>query len=282
MHYTSGAPIVGGMAKAMGSATIWLGRVAIPVRVYPAILDPPRVAFHYLHWACNGRVRQEYHCPRCEERTAPAALPRDALHAGVEVGKDQYVTFSKEERQALTEEPDPAIEIGECVPAESIDPIHWARPHYLGPEPGHGDGYALLVDALHLSGRVGLAHWRTRGADLFVAVRESGRRLVVQELLRAEEVRPIAEIEAPPAPAAGLAKLGLALVTRYAGTFDPAAYPDRVYARTVEAVEAKRAGKEIIAVPAPGREAPLPLAAALKASIEAGKPRGAKTKRGRT
>jgi DNA end-binding protein Ku len=267
--------------RCTGKAVIWFGQVSIPVRLYPATRDPPKIEFRLLHKDCGSRPKQRYLCPADN-----TLLEEDAIVKGYEVGKDRFVVFTPEDLEAVEPKPDPAIEVAELVDAAEIDPLHWARPHYLGPDVESGPvrlpeadeaarRYAWLADVLRLGGKIALCRWATRGRDLFVGLRAADGRLVLQELRRAEEVRPVGEIELSPVAANEPAlQLGLRLAEeRSVAEFRPGAYPDERYAATVMAIAAKVRGGEIVAAPVNGRPVIVDLLAALKASVAASPPK---------
>jgi DNA end-binding protein Ku len=271
--------------RCTGKAVIWFGQVSIPVRLYPATRDPPKIEFRLLHKDCGSRPKQRYLC--LADNTL---LEEDAIAKGYEVGKDRYVMFTAQDLDQLQPEPDPAIEVAELVEAANIDPIHWARPHYLGPDVETGPvrlpeadeaarRYAWLADVLRLAGKVALGRWATRGRDLFVGLRAADGRLVLQELRRAEEVRPVDEIDLSPVAANEPAlQLGLRLAEeRSTENFRPEIYPDERYAATVLAIAAKVRGGEIVASPVNGRPVIVDLLEALKASVAAGPPKKAES-----
>jgi DNA end-binding protein Ku len=258
------------MPHCTGKATVWFGEVAVPVKVYSATQAPPTIELHQLHKTDNARLKQQYLCA-----ADGAQVAREDMVKGYEVAKDQFVTFTPEELKAAEEASSQAIEIDVCVPLDRIDPVYWGKPYYLGPDQGSEEPYALLADVLRLSNRAALASWAVRGQDLFVCLRHSEGRIVLQELLRAEEVRPLSEIEAPPPPGAGEESLALALrlvETHERDDFRPGDYPDKVYARKVKLIADKVAAKAIVASPVAGRTQVVDIIEGLKASVAAGRP----------
>ncbi len=269
------------MPRCTGRAVVWLDQASVPVRLYPATRDPPKIELRLLHKDCGSRLQQRYRCPRDNTVLEPAMIAK-----GYEVAKDRYVIISPEDLAAAEPEPDPSIDLTELVKAEDIDPVHWARPHYLGPDVESGPvqlpeadeaarRYAWLEDVLRLEGRVALGRWATRGHDLFVGLRRlTTGGLVLHELRRANEIRPFSEIGLDvPKVAAGepALQLGLKLAEKHAAaTFQPSAYPDERYTQMVLAIEAKVHNREIVASPVNGRPVVVDLLQALKASLEVG------------
>ena len=132
------------------------------------------------------------------------------------------------------------------------------------------------------SGRTALARYAARGKQYLVMIRPIGATgLVMQQLLYADEVRHLADVPMPDAPAVRDAELKLAhqLVDQISSeTFEPTKYEDEVKKRIQADIERKVQGQEIET--APTEEAPaqvIDLMEALKASLE-GSSKGAKKK----
>ena len=255
------------MARAIAGATISFGLVSIPVRLYPATQSSTAISFNLLHKKCGSRLKQQYVCPRDSE-----IVTRDDMVKGYEFAKDQYVTFTPDELKALEEKATQSIDIAAFVPLAAIDPIYFERPYYLGPEKGGDKAYLLLAEAMRETGRAALARYAARGKQYLVMLRPSadGRALVLQELLYADEVRPIAEVPLPGGevrePELKLAKQ---LIDQIATeTFDPNQFHDEVRERIQADIERKVQGQDIsesAPVPEPARI--IDLMAALKASL---------------
>jgi DNA end-binding protein Ku len=104
-------------ARSLQSITITFGLVTIPVKVYAATNARAGVSFNLLH-KCGSRVKQQYHCI-----AEDIDVPRDELVKGYEFEKDHFVTFTKEELEALDEEASGAVEITQFVEATTVDPV---------------------------------------------------------------------------------------------------------------------------------------------------------------
>jgi DNA end-binding protein Ku len=255
------------MARAIAGATISFGLVSIPVRLYPATQSSAAISFNLLHKKCGSRLKQQYVCPRDGE-----IVSRDDMVKGYEFAKDQYVTFTPEELKALEEKATQSIDIAAFVPLAAIDPIYFERPYYLGPEKGGDKAYLLLAEAMRETGRAALARYAARGKQYLVMLRPTadGRGLVLQELLYADEVRPLAEVPLPGGevrePELKLAKQ---LIDQIASeTFDPTQFRDEVRERIQADIERKVQGQDISeSAPAPEPARIIDLMAALKASL---------------
>jgi DNA end-binding protein Ku len=190
---------------------------------------------------------------------------------GYEFAKDQYVIFTPEELKELEEKGTQTVEITAFVPASSIDPIYYDKAYYLAPDKGGARPYALLSEGMRKTGRSALGRWAWRGKQHIVQLRAVEGGLVLQQLLYAEEVRKLSEIDVEKADVKN-AELDLAvqLIEQHAAAkFDPDAYEDDVKKRIEAAVQRKVEGQEIAtsAEPESGGAQVIDLMEALRASL---------------
>jgi DNA end-binding protein Ku len=254
-------------ARSIASLNVSFGLVSIPVKLYSATEASRAISFNLLHKACGSRLKQQYMCIKEE---VPVA--REDMVKGYEFAKDQYVMFSPEELKALEETGTHTAEITEFVPIEAVDPVFFDKAYYLAPDKGGAKPYALLAKALRDTGRCALGRWAARGKQYIVMIRPVEDGLVMQQLLYADEVRKIGEIEIPRTEVKDAElKLARQLIEQQASDrFDPAAYKDEVRARIEAAVQKKVEGQEITMTeeaPAGGAQV-IDLMEALRASLE--------------
>jgi len=253
-------------ARSIGTGTLSFGMVSIPIRMYSAGESSSAVSFNMLHEKCKSRLKQQYICPKDNE-----IVPRDQMVKGYQFSKDQYVAFTKEELDAMAQEAQKAIEITEFVPASAIDPVYFDRPYYVGPEKGGEKAYHLLNESMKSTGRSALAKWAARGKQHLVLIRPAGKGLVMQQLLYADEVRPMSEVPIGDAELTDAElKLAEQLIEQIASDeFHPEHYEDEVKKRYLEAIQKKVEGQEITAAPEAPKAQIIDLMEALKASLAA-------------
>ena len=260
-------------ARAVGTASISFGLVAIPIKLYPATQSSygSGISFNLLHKSCGSRLKQQYICQREE-----VIVPREDMVKGYEFAKDQYVVFTPDELKSLEERASQTVDITEFVPLDKVDPVYFDKPYYVAPEKGGEKAYHLLAEVMRESGRAALARYAARGKQYLVMIRPAtgSNALVMQQLLYADEVRDLAEVPMPDVPQVRDAELKLAhqLVDQITSqTFEPSKYEDEVKGRIMADIERKVQGQEFET--APTEEAPAPvidLMEALKASLEGG------------
>jgi DNA end-binding protein Ku len=254
-------------ARSIASLTVSFGLVSIPVKLYSATEASKAISFNMLHKTCGSRLKQQYLCIKEE---IPVA--REEMVKGFEFAKDQYVVFSPEELKAMEEAGTHTADITEFVPIESIDPVYFDKAYYIAPDKGGAKPYALLAKALRDSERCAIGRWAARGKQYIIMIRPVEDGLIMQQLLYAEEVRSIKEIEIPDTPVKD-AELKLAkqlIDAQSSDTFDPTSFTDEVAARIRAAVEKKVEGHEVTMSEAPeagGGAQVIDLMEALRASL---------------
>ena len=82
--------------RAIASLTISFGLVAIPVKLYSAVVASERIAFNLLRKKDSSRVKQQYIAVNDGK-----LVERSEMVKGYEFAKDQYVQFSPDEIKAL-------------------------------------------------------------------------------------------------------------------------------------------------------------------------------------
>jgi DNA end-binding protein Ku len=242
--------------------------VSIPVKLYSSGESSTPIRFNMLHKKCGSRLKQQYICAQDGEK-----VERSEIVKGYEFAKGQYVTFADEELKALEAKSTQAIEITEFLPTSKVDPLHFEKSYYLGPDKGGDRAYQLLAKALKKSGRSALAKYAARGKQYLVLLRPFDKGLVMQQLRYHDEIRSFSEV--PLGDAAVKApelKLALQIVDQaVSDSFRPEDYHDEVRKGIQEAIQDKVDGREITAEPAEEPKAQvIDLMEALKASLDKG------------
>jgi DNA end-binding protein Ku len=257
------------MARSIASATISFGMVSIPVDIYPATQSSSAISFNLLHKDCGSRLKQQYICIK-----EGVVVERADMVKGYEFEEGRYVTFTKEELKALEEPSTQMVEITEFVAADAIDPIYYDKAYYLAPGKGGAKPYALLRQAMRDAQRFGLGKWAARGKQYIVQLRPVDDGIVLQQLLYADEVRKITEIDIdkgevrPPE-----LKLAMQLIEQISSEkFDPTAYVDEEKKRIQAEIQKKVEGEQIAVSEEAGQGGAqiIDLMEALRASLDKG------------
>ena len=251
-------------ARAISSATISFGLVSIPVKLYTTTESSGQISFNMLH-QCGTRVKQQYWCPTDEK-----VVPREEIVKGYEFAKGKYVTFTNEEIKALEEEASQMIEISEFLPLAQVDPLHFERAYYLGPDKGGDKPYTLLSRAMEKTGRCAIATWAARGKQYLVLLRPFQGGLILEQLHYADELRSFDDVQRVDATVTD-AELLLAerVIEQIAvDEFHPEKYEDAVKKRMEQVIAQKVEGQEVTFVEAPEPQGKIiDLMEALRASL---------------
>ena len=229
-------------ARSLASLTISFGLVAIPVKLYSATVAAERISFNLLHKADGSRLRQQYVC-----LADGKVVERSEIVKGYEFAKDQYVIFTPEEIKELEEAGSSAIDIGEFVPLESVDPVYFERTYYLAPDKGGSKPYTLLVTALRDTKQCAIGRYAARGREHIVVIRPMDKGLAMHQLYFQAEVRPIKDLGIEPSVVSeGELKLARQLIGHQSSkTFDAGSYVDEFKGRVEAAIQKKVEGKQI-------------------------------------
>ena len=255
-------------ARSIASLTLSFGLVSIPVKLYSATESSSTVRFNLL--AKDGsRVKQQYISEKDQ-----SVVKRGDMIKGYEFEKDRFVLFTPTEHKALEESSSHAVEIVSFIPEKTVDPIYYDKAYLLAPDKRGAKPYTLLMEAMRHSGRCALAKWAWKGKQYVVQVRPAmGDGLILQQLLYAEEVRPLAELNIETVAIAPTElQLALQLIEQISeDNYDPKQFEDTEKQRILAAIDGKIAGREIVsnevAEAASGGAEVIDLMAALRASL---------------
>ncbi|WP_280153623.1 Ku protein [Piscinibacter sp. XHJ-5] len=258
-------------ARSIATLSLSFGLVSIPVKVFSATETSGSVSFNLLH-NCGSRLKQQYVCLK-----EGVVVERADMIKGYEFDKDRYVTFTPTELKALEESARHTIDIISFIPLAAVDPIYYDKAYYLAPDKRGAKPYRLLMEAMRESGRCALARWVWKGKQYVVQVRPGEDGLILQQLLYADEVRSMKDLDIE---GADIQKpelqLALQLIDQIsADTYDPSEFHDEEKQRVLKAIDEKIEGKQIVvneaaAEPAGGQI--IDLTEALRASLSSRKP----------
>lgn len=225
--------------RAYWSGRIRLALVSIPVEIVPATKSSHRIAFHQVHEPSGKRIRYE--------KVVPGVGPVDAddIVKGYEVEKGKYVLLSDEEIDDVKLEAKKSIDLVQFVDQDEIDPIYFERPFFVLPAGDSDDAdeaYAVLRDALRKTRKVGLGQIVVRGQSSIVAIKPSGRGLMMETLRYADEVKKVDtafDTIEEDAPDKELLDLGEELIKKKSGKFHPEKFKDAYTTALRELINAK-------------------------------------------
>src|SRR4051812_512435 len=252
--------------RAIWKGAVSFGLVSIAVKLYSAT-EEKDIRFHQVHRTDGGRIKYKRTCSLDGEE-----VTYDDIAKGYDLGGGEMVILDDDDFADLPLTTSHAIDVLEFVPAEQVDPILYNKAYYLEPDNTAAKPYALLRDALTRTDRVAVVKVALRQREQLATLRVRDDVLVLNTMLWPDEVRKASfeflddDYEARPAE---LAMAG-SLIESMAADFDPTQYTDNYRAALQEVIDAKVAGREVVA---PQEEEPAPtgavdLMAALRASVE--------------
>lgn len=251
--------------RAIFTGTISFGLVSIPIKFYTSA-GSEAVKFNMITPA-GHRVKQKY-----VDAVTGDEAPQDVCLKGFEYAKDQFVTFTADELKKLEADRTNLMEITEFVAAGQLDPLHVEKSYYLGPDKGADKAYALLSQAMEMTGQIAVARWSAKGKEHLVMIRPYRGGLALHIMFYSDEIRDFSEVMEKVAtlPVSEQEhKLAKGLIRKLvSASYEPSKYRDTYADRVREAVNQKIAGKEVTVVTPAMSGTVLDLFEALKRSIE--------------
>ena len=253
------------MARAIWSGSISFGLVNIPVKLYTAVTQR-EVRFNMLHAKDGARINLKRFCS-----AEGVEVPSEEIVKGYELSRGRYVTVTSEELEAADPAATKAIAIEDFSELTQIDPVHFDATYYLGPDKGAERPYALLLETMRSTGKVGIARFVLRSRETLCCIRPVGEVLALSTMNWADEIVPAEELGLQPARPPEGRELDLArkLVESLTTPFEADRYRDTHREKVLELLKRKGEGEEVVAAPAPAMAQVVNLADALAASLAA-------------
>ncbi|SFJ51935.1 non-homologous end joining protein Ku [Planctomicrobium piriforme] len=170
------------MPRPIWKGQISFGLVNIPVAVHSAERRA-NISFRLIDSRNTARIRYE----RVNEETGEE-VPWNAIVKGYEYADESYVLLTEKDLERANVEMTRVIEIEQFVDLAEIDSVYFDRPYYLVPGEGGEKGYILLREALHRTGKAGIAKVVIRTRQSLAAITADGDALVLDLLRFQQEV----------------------------------------------------------------------------------------------
>jgi len=251
---------------------IRLALVSIPVEIYPATKSGAQIQFHQVHEPSGKRIKYE--------KVVPGIGPvdPDEIVKGYEVSKGHYVLLDPEEIEAVKLESRKTLDLVQFVDDGDIEAMYFEKPYYVVPADDLAEeAYVVLREALKDAKKIGVGQMAMRGQEYVVAIRPSGRGMLMETLRYADEVhkssgffRDVGDTKPDP----DLLDMASMLIERKAGEFDPSQFHNRYVdaLKDLIAEKQKKKGEKVIQDPDADKAPPkgsnvIDLMAALKKSL---------------
>ncbi|TDD06322.1 Ku protein [Nonomuraea diastatica] len=254
--------------RSIWKGAISFGLVTIPVKLYSAT-EQKDVTFHQVHREDGGRIRYKRVCTVDGEE-----VPYSDIAKGYELASGEVVVLTDEDFEDLPLSSSRRIDVLQFAPADQIDPIYFAKSYYLEPDAQGAKPYVLLRNALESSGQVAVVKVALRQRESLATLRVRDGIFVLETMLWPDEIRTpdFPFLEEDIEVRAQELKMAESLITTMESDFDPSEYHDTYREALQQVIEAKVAGKEVVAAREEEEAGPaVDLMAALRASVEAAK-----------
>lgn len=254
--------------KAIWKGHIRFSLVTIPVLIYNAVDTEQKIDFHLLHKSDHGPVGYDKKCKKCGR-----VLSAEEIVKGYKYGPDQYVIVEKEDLEKINLRSTKIIDIGGFIDAKEVSPTLYESPYYAGPDgPVAVKAYSLLAATLKETGKVGIGKVVLHDREDVVMIAPYGDAIALYKLRSPGEIRGVTEIPQLGKKPVDKEELKLAhnLVDSMSTSIDKIDLTDKYHDALRALIDAKVAGKEIVAVQE--EEKPVvDIMTALKRSIERSK-----------
>lgn len=244
------------MMGRMAARSTWKGYlkislVNIPIKVFPATDAGATISFNQLHAECQTRIQQKRWCPKCEKE-----VPNSDIVKGYEFEKGHYVVMEEEDIEKVRVESTRVINLEKFTDDTEIDPIYLERPYYLAPDgPVAREAFAVIREGMQ--GKAGIGKVALYGREYLIKIQPREKGLIMYTLRHASEIRSMDAIEEladmPTEVKPQEVALARQVMSTFEGHLDFAAYKDEYQEGLREIIDAKVAGREVVA---PEVEAP--------------------------
>jgi DNA end-binding protein Ku len=232
-------------ARATWKGYLKVSLVNIPIKVFPATESSATISFNQLHAECQTRINQKKWCSHCERE-----VPNSELVKGYEFEKGKYVVLSEEDFENVRTESTRIIDLVQFADESSIDPMYVDRTYYLAPDGGVAtDAFAVMREGM--KGKVGVGKLALYGREYLVAVRPHGKGIVMHTLHHAAEIRGMDQVEelnsVPSKIKPEEIKLAKQVIETFEAPLNLKDYKDEYREGLQEIIDAKIAGREVVA-----------------------------------
>jgi DNA end-binding protein Ku len=204
--------------------------------------DDGHIAFRQLHARDLAPIRYERVCSLDSEPVDWTAVVR-----GYEYAKGKYIALTDDDFESVAVEHSQTLEILDFVKEQEIDSRFFDTPYYMVPEKGSEKAYAVLREAIRLSGMVGIGKFAMRQREQLASVKTIDSALVLEIMRFGSQLVDPSEFGFPSRESAKPRDVSMAeqLIGNLAQPFDPDRYKDEYGAELLRIIRAKLKGKKV-------------------------------------
>ena len=242
--------------------SISLGFVYIPITLH-ASTQEHGISFHLLDKKTKSRVKYKKTCVDCKDKE----IKNEDIIKGYEYEKGKYVLFDDDDFEKIKSIKEKSIVIEQFVNLDEIDPIYYQKAYYVVPT-GAEKAYYLLLQAMEQENKAGLAKSIIGTKENLIIIRAKNHQMILNTLFFEDEIKSNPNQEITEKVTQAELKLAKTLIQEMTAPFKPKQYKDEYHQKIKKAIEAKIAGKKIVAVKEKAQVPIVDLMEALKNSLK--------------
>ena len=242
--------------------SISFGFVYIPITLH-ASTQEHGISFHLLDKKTKSRVKYKKTCVDCKDKE----IKNEDIIKGYEYEKGKYVLFDDDDFEKIKSIKEKSIVIEQFVNLEEIDPIYYQKAYYVVPT-GAEKAYYLLLQAMEQENKAGLAKSIIGTKENLIIIRAKNHQMILNTLFFEDEIKSNPNQEITEKVTQAELKLAKTLIQEMTAPFKPKQYKDEYHQKIKKAIEAKIAGKKIVAVKEKAQVPIVDLMEALKNSLK--------------
>lgn len=242
--------------------SISFGFVYIPITLH-ASTQEHGISFHLLDKKTKSRVKYKKTCVDCKDKE----IKNEDIIKGYEYEKGKYVLFDDDDFEKIKSIKEKSIVIEQFVNLDEIDPIYYQKAYYVVPT-GAEKAYYLLLQAMEQENKAGLAKSIIGSKENLIIIRAKNHQMILSTLFFEDEIKSNPNQEITEKVTQAELKLAKTLIQEMTAPFKPKQYKDEYHQKIKKAIEAKIAGKKIVAVKEKAQVPIVDLMEALKNSLK--------------
>src|SRR3972149_7750604 len=165
------------MPRSFWSGAIQFGLVYIPIRLFSAVKHR-EVIFHEVHDKDGKRIYERRFCTADNRE-----VPYEHIAKGYELSRRQSVVLTRAELEQLEPPTARVIAIEDFVRLSEIEPVYFLNSYHVAPELAAKKAYAVLLRAMHATGRVALGRAVIRQKQYLIALRPTKNSIMLETLI---------------------------------------------------------------------------------------------------
>jgi DNA end-binding protein Ku len=175
--------------KAIWTGSLSFGLVNIPIRLYAAV-EAQSKGFRLLHKKDKVPIQYKRWCPKHKQEVGWGDIVK-----GLEIEKNKFYVFEKEELEQLKPKKTDEVEIIEFIDAWQIDPIYYDHHYFIGPDSEKERAYFLFKQVMEQCAKAAVGRFVLHEKEYVCAIESYKEGLLLTTLNYAHEIRDIQSID---------------------------------------------------------------------------------------